>query len=108
MRGVRVPYEGEEEAASTPVDTMIRADGELSPVHMADSCLKNILPGSVVYGKTNIDLGNGHISDQWNTYRQSQLITSYEDTLAEMEPEDYTREWEAPALHFQSKPPLIL
>lgn len=35
------------------------------------------------------------ISDQWNTYRQSQLITSYEDTLAEMEPEDYTREWEA-------------
>ena len=25
VRGVRVPYEGEEEAASTPVDTMIRA-----------------------------------------------------------------------------------
>lgn len=35
------------------------------------------------------------ISDQWNTYRQSQLIASYENTLAEMEPEDYTREWEA-------------
>lgn len=35
------------------------------------------------------------ISDQWNTYRQSQLITGYEDTLSEMEPEDYTREWEA-------------
>lgn len=35
------------------------------------------------------------ISDQWNTYRQSQLITSYENTLSEMEPEDYTREWEA-------------
>lgn len=35
------------------------------------------------------------ISDQWNTYRQSQLITSYENALSEMEPEDYTREWEA-------------
>lgn len=35
------------------------------------------------------------ISDQWNTYRQSQLITGYEDALSEMEPEDYTREWEA-------------
>ena len=35
------------------------------------------------------------ISDQWNTYRQSQLIASYENALAEMEPEDYTREWEA-------------
>lgn len=35
------------------------------------------------------------ISNQWNTYRQSQLITGYEDALSEMEPEDYTREWEA-------------
>ncbi len=35
------------------------------------------------------------ISDQWNTYRQSHLITSYEEAVAEMEPEDYTREWEA-------------
>lgn len=35
------------------------------------------------------------ISDQWNTYRQSRLISTYEKTLEEMEPEDYTREWEA-------------
>ncbi len=35
------------------------------------------------------------ISDQWNTYRQSRLISDYEEVLSEMEPEDYTREWEA-------------
>lgn len=35
------------------------------------------------------------ISNQWNTYRQSQLITSYEESLSQMEPEDYSREWEA-------------
>lgn len=35
------------------------------------------------------------ISDQWNTYRQSRLITSYEETVSELEPEDYTREWQA-------------
>lgn len=35
------------------------------------------------------------ISDQWNTYRQSRLISTYEAAIAEMEPEDYSREWEA-------------
>lgn len=35
------------------------------------------------------------ISDQWNTYRQSRLISDYEEVLSEMEPEDYSREWEA-------------
>ncbi len=35
------------------------------------------------------------ISDQWNTYRQSRLITSYEEAVSDLEPEDYTREWEA-------------
>lgn len=35
------------------------------------------------------------ISDQWNTYRQSRLISSYENTLSELKPEDFTREWEA-------------
>ncbi len=35
------------------------------------------------------------ISDQWNTWRQSRLITSYEETVSELEPEDYTREWQA-------------
>ena len=34
------------------------------------------------------------ISDQWNTYRQSRLISSYEETVSEMEPEDFTAEWE--------------
>ena len=33
------------------------------------------------------------ISDQWNTWRQSQLISTYEAVLTEMEPEDYSREW---------------
>ena len=35
------------------------------------------------------------VSDQWNTYRQSRLISDYENVVAEMEPEDYTREWES-------------
>ena len=35
------------------------------------------------------------MADQWNTYRQNRLISSYEDTVEEMEPEDFTREWEA-------------
>lgn len=34
------------------------------------------------------------ISDQWNTYRQSRLISTYEETVAQMEPADYSREWE--------------
>ena len=35
------------------------------------------------------------VSDQWNTYRQSRLISDYENVVAEMEPEDYSREWES-------------
>ena len=34
------------------------------------------------------------ISDQWNTYRQSRLISSYEETVSTMEPEDFSEEWE--------------
>lgn len=34
------------------------------------------------------------ISDQWNTYRQSRLISTYEESVAQMEPEDHNREWE--------------
>lgn len=34
------------------------------------------------------------ISDQWNTYRQSRLISSYQSTVQEMTPEDFTQEWE--------------
>ena len=33
------------------------------------------------------------ISDQWNTYRQSRLISTYEESVAQMEPEDHNREW---------------
>lgn len=35
------------------------------------------------------------VSDQWNNYRQSRLISDYENVVSEMEPEDYTREWDA-------------
>lgn len=34
------------------------------------------------------------ISDQWNTYRQSRLISSYEEVVSAMEPEDFSEEWE--------------
>lgn len=34
------------------------------------------------------------IADQWNTYRQSQLISNYEEVISTMEPEDFTAEWE--------------
>lgn len=34
------------------------------------------------------------VSNQWNTYRQSKLITSYKEVVDEMEPEDFTAEWE--------------
>lgn len=33
------------------------------------------------------------ISDQWNTYRQSRLISSYEETVSTMEEEDFSDEW---------------
>jgi sortase A len=34
------------------------------------------------------------VSNQWNTYRQNQLINSYEKVLSDMKPEDFTKEWE--------------
>ena len=34
------------------------------------------------------------VADQWNTYRQSRLISSYERTISDMEPENFTAEWE--------------
>lgn len=33
------------------------------------------------------------VSDQWNTYRQSRLISSYVEAVEQMKPEDYSREW---------------
>ena len=30
------------------------------------------------------------VSNQWNTYRQNQLISSYDNTIQDMESEDFT------------------
>ena len=35
------------------------------------------------------------VSNQWNAYRQSRLISNYEQAVSDMQPEDYTKEWEA-------------
>ncbi len=35
------------------------------------------------------------VSDQWNAYRQNQLISTYDEVVARMEEADYSREWEA-------------
>lgn len=43
------------------------------------------------------------VSNQWNTYRQSRLISNYEQVVSDMQPEDYTKEWEA-AREFDSTP----
>lgn len=34
------------------------------------------------------------VSNQWNTYRQSRLISDYESVIEQMEPEDFESEWE--------------
>lgn len=34
------------------------------------------------------------IADQWNNYRQNQLISNYEGKMSEMKPEDFTAQWE--------------
>lgn len=34
------------------------------------------------------------VSNQWNTYRQNHLITSYESVVSEMQEEDFSAEWE--------------
>ncbi len=34
------------------------------------------------------------VSNQWNTYRQSQLISNYETVVEEMTEEDFSEEWE--------------
>ncbi len=35
------------------------------------------------------------ISNQWNTYRQSRLISNYDNVVSEMTEEDFEKEWEA-------------
>ena len=39
-------------------------------------------------------LTNPTISNQWNTYRQSKLISTYEAAMEPMTPEDFSEEWE--------------
>ena len=34
------------------------------------------------------------VSNQWNTYRQNHLISSYEELIGKMAEEDFTKEWE--------------
>lgn len=34
------------------------------------------------------------VSNQWNTYRHNQLISSYEELIGKMAEEDFTKEWE--------------
>ena len=34
------------------------------------------------------------VSNQWNTYRQSQLISNYQSVVQDMSAEDFTEEWE--------------
>lgn len=34
------------------------------------------------------------VSNQWNIYRQNQLISSYEELIGKMAEEDFTKEWE--------------
>ena len=34
------------------------------------------------------------VSNQWNTYRQNQLISSYEELIGKMAEEDFTKEWD--------------
>ena len=33
------------------------------------------------------------VSNQWNTYRQSKLITNYQEVVSEMKEEDFSQEW---------------
>jgi sortase A len=35
------------------------------------------------------------VSNQWNTYRQSKLISTYEDTVSSLTEDDFSGEWEA-------------
>ncbi len=55
--------------------------------------LANILFGLLFLAGFGI-LAYPTISDQWNTYRQSKLISSYDNAVAELEPDDFSREWE--------------
>ena len=42
------------------------------------------------------------IANQWNTYRQSRLISSYDKVISEMTEEDFTEAWAAARSYNQS------
>ncbi len=42
------------------------------------------------------------VSNQWNTWRQSRLISSYNSAVTEAEPEDLSEEWEAAEAYNES------
>ncbi len=42
------------------------------------------------------------ISDQWNTYRQSKLISTYDRAVSEMKEEDFAEAWEAARAYNQA------
>ena len=42
------------------------------------------------------------ISNQWNTYRQSRLISNYDTVVSQMTEEDFTAAWEAAREYNQS------
>ena len=49
-----------------------------------------------------------YISNKWNEYRQSKLITNYEQVLVEQENVDYSAEWEAANQYNEELLPYIL
>ena len=42
------------------------------------------------------------ISDQWNTYRQSRLISDYDAAVSQMKEEDFEEAWEAARAYNQT------
>ena len=42
------------------------------------------------------------IADQWNTFRQSRLISDYQETISQMEEEDFEEVWAAARAYNQT------
>ena len=48
------------------------------------------------------------ISNEWNNYRQSKLITTYEQVITQQEEKDYSAEWEKAKAYNDSLLPMVL
>ena len=72
---------------------MKEQENEKKPVKKKKGKLAPILFGLLFLVGFGI-LAYPTISNQWNTYRQSQLISSYNDKVEEMTPEDFSQEWQ--------------